>query len=237
MLATWTVLSVALLATGSFAQIGSLSLNPGLYDLQWDCNPTDNVIVFNISVQAQGWVGFGISPDGNMNNSDVVILLRNGSLLDRHTNGRSVPAMDNSQDWVLLGSGRDGTRRVATFLRALSTGDAGVGTNGQPVDRNIIVDGGVNIIYAWRNAADDDFSMPHDVRGNALDVTLCSAPPPPSPSPEPSPSPDPPVPTMTSEIDFTSSDDVSVTESPTPSPPPPPPPLLNPFCQSKPDST
>ena len=81
MLATWTVLSVALLATGSFAQIGSLSLNPGLYDLQWDCNPTDNVIVFNISVQAQGWVGFGISPDGNMNNSDVVILLRNGSLL------------------------------------------------------------------------------------------------------------------------------------------------------------
>ena len=48
--------------------------------------------------------------------------------------------MDNSQDWVLLGSGRDGTRRVATFLRALSTGDAGVGTNGQPVDRNIIVD-------------------------------------------------------------------------------------------------
>ena len=102
MLASWTVLVVALLATGAFAQTGSLSLNPGLYDLQWDCSPTDNVIVFNISVQTQGWVGFGISPDGNMPNSDVVVLLPNGSSTVSHVhfmeNFLQVPQLLTSRD-------------------------------------------------------------------------------------------------------------------------------------------
>ena len=81
MLTSWIVLAVALLATGSLAQNGSLTLNPGNYVLEWLCNPTANNITFTIRVRAQGWVGFGISPDGNMPNSDVVLVIPNVGFL------------------------------------------------------------------------------------------------------------------------------------------------------------
>ena len=43
------------------------------YTLYWNYNPTDSNLTFAVRVQTTGWVGFGISPNGGMVGSDVVI--------------------------------------------------------------------------------------------------------------------------------------------------------------------
>ena len=43
------------------------------YELYWNfCNCTET-IYFAVNVSTTGWVGFGLSPDGSMPGSDVVI--------------------------------------------------------------------------------------------------------------------------------------------------------------------
>ena len=46
--------------------------NP-LYTLHWNFSATEETITFGVNVSTNGWVGFGISPNGGMTNSDVVI--------------------------------------------------------------------------------------------------------------------------------------------------------------------
>ena len=43
------------------------------YTLYWNYNPTLRNISFAVRVQTTGWVGFGISPNGGMVGSDVII--------------------------------------------------------------------------------------------------------------------------------------------------------------------
>ncbi len=45
----------------------------GLYELHWNYDLSAQTISFAVRVQTTGWVGFGISPDGGMVGSDVVI--------------------------------------------------------------------------------------------------------------------------------------------------------------------
>ena len=47
--------------------------NGGLYELYWTFDNTAKTISFAVRVQTTGWVGFGLSPNGQMPNSDVVI--------------------------------------------------------------------------------------------------------------------------------------------------------------------
>ena len=54
------------------------TLNPaqngaGLYELYWNFDNAEETISFAVRVQTTGWVGFGLSPNGQMPNSDVVI--------------------------------------------------------------------------------------------------------------------------------------------------------------------
>ena len=44
-----------------------------LYTLHWNFSATEETITFGVNVSTNGWVGFGISPNGGMANSDVVI--------------------------------------------------------------------------------------------------------------------------------------------------------------------
>lgn len=49
-----------------------LILNPpDLYKVFWKYNET--YITFEVHVKAKGWIGFGISPNGGMANSDVIM--------------------------------------------------------------------------------------------------------------------------------------------------------------------
>ena len=45
----------------------------GKYELYWNYNLGAQIISFAVRVQTTGWVGFGISPNGGMVDSDVVI--------------------------------------------------------------------------------------------------------------------------------------------------------------------
>ena len=47
--------------------------NGGLYELYWNFDNDAETISFAVRVQTTGWVGFGLSPNGQMPNSDVVI--------------------------------------------------------------------------------------------------------------------------------------------------------------------
>ena len=47
--------------------------NGGLYELYWNFDNDAENISFAVRVQTTGWVGFGLSPNGQMPNSDVVI--------------------------------------------------------------------------------------------------------------------------------------------------------------------
>jgi hypothetical protein len=43
------------------------------FHLSWNFNDQSEKITFLVEVQTKGWVGFGISKNGRMSNSDVVI--------------------------------------------------------------------------------------------------------------------------------------------------------------------
>ena len=45
----------------------------GLYELYWNFDNDAETISFAVRVQTSGWVGFGLSPNGQMPDSDVVI--------------------------------------------------------------------------------------------------------------------------------------------------------------------
>ena len=45
----------------------------GLYELYWTFDNDAQTISFAVRVQTTGWVGFGISPNGQMPNSDVIV--------------------------------------------------------------------------------------------------------------------------------------------------------------------
>ena len=51
----------------------SLTLSENEYYLYWNFSQTDETIQFAVRVKTTGWVGFGISPNGQMPGSDVVI--------------------------------------------------------------------------------------------------------------------------------------------------------------------
>ena len=44
-----------------------------MYMLHWNFSTAERTITFAVNVSTTGWVGFGISPNGGMVNSDVVI--------------------------------------------------------------------------------------------------------------------------------------------------------------------
>ena len=44
-----------------------------VYQLNWIFDSTQDTITFNVIVKNTGWFGLGLSPDGGMSNSDVVI--------------------------------------------------------------------------------------------------------------------------------------------------------------------
>lgn len=51
----------------------SATLSEGDYSLYWTFDQAAKTIAFAVRVQTMGWVGFGLSPNGQMPGSDVVI--------------------------------------------------------------------------------------------------------------------------------------------------------------------
>lgn len=113
----------------------------GKYILYWAYNKTH--ITFEVHVETKGYVGFGISPNGNMYPSDVVIgWVKDGQTYfsDRHTTAHAPPIVDKSQDWFLLHGEENEYGTILKFVRKLDTCD--------PEDR-AIDDQTVRVIYSY----------------------------------------------------------------------------------------
>ncbi|CAC5425215.1 unnamed protein product [Mytilus coruscus] len=114
----------------------------GNYWLFWKTNTTH--ITFETHVKTKGYVGFGLSSNGKMFPSDVVVgwVDSTGSTYfkDCHTEGHYSPIVDVSQDWMLLQGLEDTFGTVLKFVRKLDTCD----------DKDYqITDNTIKVIYSY----------------------------------------------------------------------------------------
>ncbi|KAH9496447.1 hypothetical protein Btru_010846 [Bulinus truncatus] len=92
--------------------------------LSWNYNSTH--IIFRTRAQTNGYVGFGISPDGKMANSDMAagwVVNGQGYFADRFAYNYSEPVVDERQDWYLIEAKEDGGFTTLVFIRKLITCD------------------------------------------------------------------------------------------------------------------
>ena len=76
----WCLLALLPLVLGAHGLSNSYTFSTTLYDqdgdtyvLHWNFSPVERTIAFAVNVSTTGWVGFGISPNGGMVNSDIVM--------------------------------------------------------------------------------------------------------------------------------------------------------------------
>ncbi|KAJ8300645.1 hypothetical protein KUTeg_022164 [Tegillarca granosa] len=114
----------------------------GLFTMHWLTNNTH--IIIKLLVKTNGYIGFGISPNGKMYPSDVVIgwVNDNGQahLKDYHTIGHTAPVLDKSQDWTLIYGKENHNETLLEFTRKLDTCDP---------DDIKITDDTIRIIYSY----------------------------------------------------------------------------------------
>ncbi|MGH0120290.1 UNVERIFIED_CONTAM: hypothetical protein FKN15_060698 [Acipenser sinensis] len=99
----------------------------GNVSLRWGFDSKQETITFQLACKTRGWVGFGLSPSGEMDGSDIVIggVNPNGTtyFTDRHAVDAQLPLVDGSQDYTLLSLKEDATRTTMKFSRKVQTCD------------------------------------------------------------------------------------------------------------------
>ncbi|KAL5500626.1 hypothetical protein EMCRGX_G012217 [Ephydatia muelleri] len=132
-----------------------------LYQLQWTFDDVRKTITFNVVVHTTGWVGFGLSPDGGMVGSDVVIgwVSSDGKTYfhDRYAFAMATPPIDPSQDWTLLSGSESSGYTNLTFTRKWITCDSN--------DRDIKPDT-ARVVFSWGAADPADTSLSGQYHGS-----------------------------------------------------------------------
>ncbi|OTF75182.1 hypothetical protein BLA29_002319 [Euroglyphus maynei] len=107
------------------------------------------IIVFNVCIQSHGWFGLGISHNGRMTGSDIVIgwVDHTGRvhLQDRFAEDEEMPVIDDKQDWLLESGYENDTHTCITFSRPFLTCDL---DSDLPITNDVI-----KLIWAYH---DDD---------------------------------------------------------------------------------
>jgi hypothetical protein len=127
-------LAVMVIITDIVEVLGDNSVSAfsdGSYNFSWSIDTMMKTITMNLDVATTGWVGVGLSPDGTMPNSDVIICYVNKSGVavcsDRFAQARAAPPTDVSlggkDDLTnVTGSVVNGRTKIS-FTRSLNTGD------------------------------------------------------------------------------------------------------------------
>uniref|UniRef100_A0A3B4FNQ8 Monooxygenase DBH like 1 n=1 Tax=Pundamilia nyererei TaxID=303518 RepID=A0A3B4FNQ8_9CICH len=118
-------------ATGSWAMDVTMPFmeyldQEQLVCLKWGFDNPAGDITFQLAVNTTGWVGFGLSPNGDMKGSDIVIggVGSSGSYFsDRYATGNSMPLEDAQQSYTLLSMRENEGQTVMTFKRPIKTCD------------------------------------------------------------------------------------------------------------------
>jgi hypothetical protein len=99
--------------------------NPNQYVLLWKII-NEEEIQFEVHVKTNGWVGLGISPNGGMGGSDIVIgwVKDNKAYLkDCYASDKSTPIEDEKQDYKLIDGAEIDGYTILKFRRKLITCD------------------------------------------------------------------------------------------------------------------
>ncbi|KAM9353609.1 DBH-like monooxygenase protein 2 homolog [Symphorus nematophorus] len=94
--------------------------------LKWGFDNQQGKITFKLVVNTTGWVGFGFSPNGGMQGSDIVMggLGPQGSYFtDYHATGNSKPLVDKQQSYTLLSMNESDGQTILTFQRSIQSCD------------------------------------------------------------------------------------------------------------------
>ncbi len=127
--------------------VNTAEMSGANYRLDWNYSNTD--ITFRVTARTAGWVGFGISPNGGMKNSDLMLAwtANNGSnqFRDAHTENENSVLYDTVQNWQpLFYSQRNGATTVI-FRRSIK-----VCNPSQPANEiNIDIAPTQYVIFAW----------------------------------------------------------------------------------------
>ena len=117
---------------------------PDTYIMYW--NYTDSDILFEVHVKTKGWVGFGLSPNGDMLNSDVIVAWVNADgsthFTDRNIKTTRAVNVDKEQNWFSLKTIFKDGYTIAKFTRKIKICD----TSNEDID---IENGTPFVIYAW----------------------------------------------------------------------------------------
>jgi hypothetical protein len=146
-------------------------VSPDTYILYWNYNSTD--ITFELHAKSSGWAGFGISPNGGMQYSDLIIFWINSdgtsNFTERNTiAGKAKPSVNTQQKWFpLLTKSQDGYL-ISKSTRKIKLCD----TTGQHLDIEV---GTPSIIFAWgSNLVNGDISY-HGFNRSTKSIPLISS--------------------------------------------------------------
>ncbi|CAL8133761.1 unnamed protein product [Orchesella dallaii] len=135
------------------------SLDPsGSYILSWEVDLKKQRITFEAEVATLGYIGLGISPNGNMAGADLFIggVYKNGTKYgyDMHARDMNMPILDNQSDWTLIDASENESKTYLKFTRLLNTCD----DNDYPISNDT-----VRII--WSIGETDDITYHKGNRG------------------------------------------------------------------------
>ncbi|XP_015227900.1 PREDICTED: DBH-like monooxygenase protein 2 homolog [Cyprinodon variegatus] len=94
--------------------------------LKWGFDELQGDITFQLTVNSTGWVGFGLSPQGNMVRADIVMggYGPAGSYFaDYYAEGNAMPLKDEEQSYNLLSMIENDGQTIMTFQRSIKTCD------------------------------------------------------------------------------------------------------------------
>jgi len=143
---------------------------PDTYTLFWNFTQTD--IVFKVVAKTSGWLGFGLSPNGGMQNSDLVLAWTDKTgqarFQDSHVDETTEVKADVTENWKrLFYANKDGETTVI-FRRALNV--CGPNYYGEI---NIGVGMSNFVIFAWGRDATPKYHMANrGARSLPLTATL-----------------------------------------------------------------
>ncbi len=120
--------------------------SPSDNNLYW--NYTADSITFKLVMKTTGWIGFGISPNGGMKNSDIIQAWKspNGSVIfkDAHIENSYSVIYDSVQNWNKLFYSQSNGLTTVIFTRKLKICDST-----QPNEININIEPTSYVIYSW----------------------------------------------------------------------------------------
>ncbi|CAL8068054.1 unnamed protein product [Orchesella dallaii] len=127
--------------------------------------------VFNVTVKTTGFIGFGLSKNGEMEGADIVIggVASNGEpyFTDRHGVRRGPPQVDKSQDWKLDQSWEENGTTFLSFSRPLNTCDE---------ENDVVIRGNEKVTLLWAFGETDEVEIEPKVENSGTFETSFGGP-------------------------------------------------------------